>query len=91
MRRHEDFDPSEEGDPTRVPRSGVEPKWIVAGIVGILLVIFALQNAERVDVDFLVFDAKVRVVTVIVVSALLGFVAGWLVGRPSRRRHGGED
>jgi len=85
MRESEDFDPSEPGDPTKVPRSGVEPQWIVAGIVAVLLVIFALQNSERVDVDFLLFDTQVRVVTVIVISALLGFVVGWFVGRPSRR------
>lgn len=90
MRRHEDFDPSEQGDPTQVPRSRVEPRWIAAGIVCLLLIVFALQNSERVDVDFLVLDAQVRVVTVILISAALGFVAGWFVGRPGRRRHRDE-
>jgi uncharacterized integral membrane protein len=91
MRRREEFDPGENGDgngdgngPEPVPRSGIAPRWIVAGVGALLLIIFALQNAERVDVDFLVFDAQVRVVVVIVVSALLGFAVGWLVGRPSR-------
>jgi uncharacterized integral membrane protein len=46
--------------------------------------IFAIQNSERVDVDFLLFDTKARVVTVIVVAAALGFVIGFFVGRPSR-------
>jgi uncharacterized integral membrane protein len=92
VRRHEDFDPTEDDrGPQRVPRSGVDPKWIVAGVVAVLLVIFAAQNSERVDVDFLFFDAQVRVVTVIVVSALLGFVVGWFVGRPSRRERKRKD
>jgi len=50
----------------------------------VVLLVFALQNSERVDVDFLVFDTQARVVVVILVSALIGFVVGWLIGRPSR-------
>jgi uncharacterized integral membrane protein len=50
----------------------------------VVLLIFALQNSERIDVDFLVFDTQARVVVVILVSAAIGFVVGWLVGRPSR-------
>jgi uncharacterized integral membrane protein len=76
--------PGEGAGGGEIPRSGIAPKWIVAGIVAVLLVIFAFQNSERVDVDFWIFDAQVRVVTVVVVSALLGFAIGWLVGRPSR-------
>jgi uncharacterized integral membrane protein len=92
MRRHEDLDPTEDDrDPQRVRRSGMDPRWIGAGIVALVLVIFATQNSERVDVDFLFFDAQVRVVTVIVVSALLGFVIGWFVGRPNRRERKGKD
>ena len=90
MRREDEFDPGSSRDqggaraPETVPRSGIRPRWIVAGIVAVALLIFAIQNSERVDVDFLVFDAQVRVVAVIVVSAALGFVVGWLLGRPSR-------
>jgi uncharacterized integral membrane protein len=92
MRRHEDFDPTEDDrDPQRVPRSGADPKWIGAGLVAVLLVIFATQNSERVDVDFLFFDAQVRVVTVIAISALLGFAVGWFVGRPSRAERKRKD
>jgi uncharacterized integral membrane protein len=93
MRRGEGMGKDEDGDgfggrepdaPRGVPRSGASPAWIGAGIGAVLLLVFAIQNAERVDVDFLFFDAEVRVFSVIVVSALLGFVVGWLVGRPSR-------
>ena len=90
MRREDEFDPGSSRDqggaraPETVPRSGIRPRWIVAGIVAVALLIFAIQNSERVDVDFLVFDAQVRVVADIVVSAALGFVVGWLLGRPSR-------
>jgi uncharacterized integral membrane protein len=91
MRREDEFDPGSRPEresphpgPETVPRSGIRPRWIVAGVAAVLLLIFAIQNSERVDVDFLVFDAQVRVVAVIVVSAALGFVVGWLLGRPSR-------
>lgn len=87
MRRREDFDPGDEDDRAgseTVPRGGISPRWIFAGIGIVVLLVFALQNSERVDVDFLVFDTQARVVVVILVSALIGFVVGWLIGRPSR-------
>ena len=88
MRREDEFDPGSgdhEGRASgQLPRSGMSPKWIGAGIGAILLLIFAVQNGERVDVDFLFFDSQVRVVVVIAISAALGFVIGWFIGRPAR-------
>ncbi len=90
MRREGEFDPGkDEGSgerigPTPVPSGGVSPKWIGAGIAALLVAIFAIANFKRVQVNFLLFTTQARVVTVILVAALLGFVAGWFVGRPSR-------
>lgn len=90
MRRHEDFDPGkddegrERSEPQPVPRGGIGTPWILGGIGLVLLAIFAIQNSDRVDVDFLFFDAQVRVVVVILVAAVLGFLVGWAVGRPNR-------
>ena len=67
-----------------VGRSGMSGKWIAVIVAAVVLLVFALQNSERVDVDFLVFDTQARVVTVIVVAAVLGFVIGFFVGRPSK-------
>ena len=83
MRREGDAGGDQGRDP-EFERSGPSPKWIVLAIVVLALLVFAIQNGERVDVDFLVFDAQIRVVVVIVVSAALGFVIGWLLSRPSR-------
>jgi uncharacterized integral membrane protein len=83
MRRPDDSDDLGK-DPQELPRAGIRPRWIVAGIAAIALLVFALQNSERVDVDFLILDAQVRVIVVILISAALGFVVGWFVGRPSR-------
>jgi len=90
MRREDEFDPGQEGSgrqpigPEAVPSSGVSAKRVIAGIAILVLVIFAIANFQRVEVNFLLFTTRARVVTVIVVSGLLGFLAGWFVGRPSR-------
>lgn len=90
MRRHEDFDPGrdDEGrdriEPQAAPRRGIGTPWILGAIGLVLLAVFAIQNSDRVDVDFLFFDAQVRVVVVILVAAVLGFLVGWAVGRPNR-------
>ncbi len=91
MRRREDFDPGADDrdhdasggrGAGSVSRGGVRPKWIAAGIAGLLLLIFAIANFERVEVNFLFFTSQARLVTVIAVSAALGFLVGWFVGRP---------
>jgi uncharacterized integral membrane protein len=88
MRRHE-----EEGSNGRDERPGpdegrrrrgVSVAQVVAVIAVILLTIFAIANSRRVDVNFLFFSARARVVTVIVLSAILGFAIGYYVGRPGR-------
>lgn len=87
MRRGEDFDPGRDDSRApldRPPRAGVRPRQVLVGIVAIVLIAFAAANFKEVEVNFLVFTTTARVVTVIVVSALLGFVAGWFIGRPAR-------
>jgi uncharacterized integral membrane protein len=83
MRREDDPGMSDDVG-GRPEKEGLSGKWIAAIVAGVLLLIFAIQNSEKVDVDFWVFDAEVRIVSVIVLSAVLGFVIGWFVGRPSR-------
>lgn len=84
MRREGDMGTDDGRGEPPVERSGLSPKWIAIIVAAVLLLIFAIQNSERVDVDFLVIDTQARVVTVIVIAALLGFVIGYLVGRPSK-------
>lgn len=70
-------------------KSGPNPRLILAIVLAIVLIAFAALNFRPVRVNFLLFTTRARVVTVIVVAALLGFVVGWFVGRPGReeRRH----
>lgn len=92
MRRGDDPGPDErdrnaEGlEPTSPPRSGVTPRQIIIAVAAIALIAFAIANFERVDVSFLVFETQARVVTVIAVAGILGFVIGYFVGRPSREQ-----
>jgi uncharacterized integral membrane protein len=88
MRRHEE-DGSDRDDERPSPgeagrRSGISVAQVLAVIAVILLVVFAIANFEPVPVNFLLFSTSARVFTVIVVSALLGFVIGYYVGRPGR-------
>lgn len=88
MRRDEGFGerPEDNVERTTPPPgpSGVRPRQVIIGAAALILVLFAAVNFGRVKVNFLVFSTQARVVTVIVVSALLGFVVGYVSGRPSR-------
>ena len=95
MRRREDVDPDEEpldaegrpfdGHPAvRETTSGIRPRYLLLGLLVLLLVVFAVANSERVNVNFLLFEAEARLVTVIAVAGVLGFGIGYLVGRPTR-------
>jgi uncharacterized integral membrane protein len=83
-----------------VRRTGPRPRLLLALALVIVLIVFAALNFRPVRVNFLLFTTRARVVTVIVVAAALGFVAGWFVGRPgrderrylrARRTHAGRD
>ena len=88
MREDDSFDDRSkddlEGSAAPQEQSGVRPRQVIIAVAGLILVLFAALNFGEVKVNFLVFSTRARVVTVIVVSALLGFVAGYFSGRPSR-------
>ena len=63
---------------------------IVALVIAALLVIFAIQNTKQVRVSFLFFHWDARVIYLIIVSALLGMLLAYLLGRRRRRARRGE-
>ncbi len=67
-------------------REGPSPKLIVAGAIGLLLLLFVLQNTDETDVDFLFFSGSYPLWVMAVVVAGFAFAAGWLVGRAGARR-----
>jgi uncharacterized integral membrane protein len=57
----------------------VNVKLILFGILGALLVIFALLNTHEVGVDWLFDTVSAPMILVIAASAVLGFAMGFLV------------
>ena len=47
---------------------------------------FILQNGEKGTINFLFWDVTMRTWMALLIAALLGFAAGYLVARLSRRR-----
>jgi uncharacterized integral membrane protein len=92
MRRERDLRGDGDGDRERGrgdwvnSKEGPGVKMIVAIVAIVLLVIFAIQNMDETDVDLLFWDLAVPFWVTIAISALLGFVIGWLLGRSSGKR-----
>ena len=59
----------------------VTPKVILIGILVLVIVILAAVNSQKVKVDFVFGDFTVRLFTIIVGSAAIGWVVGWFMGR----------
>lgn len=60
-------------------------RLIVAGIIVLVVILFALFNRERVQVNWILFERSSRLIYVIIASALLGALADRLLVRRSRR------
>lgn len=52
----------------------VSPKAVVSGVALVILLIFVLQNTRSVPVDLVVTSREVRLIYVIVGSAVLGAI-----------------
>lgn len=59
-------------------------KTIFIIILTALLTIFLMVNVEPVDFDFLVTTVAVSKLLVIGVCVLIGFIIGYIVGRPKK-------
>ena len=65
-------------------------RLIVAIVIAAVILVFAFQNTNRVRVSFLFLHWDARVIYLIIVSALLGGLAAYLMGRRRRTRRRGE-
>jgi len=59
------------------PSRRIPPSLVVAGVVGLILLIFAVLNTDDVGVDFIADTVSAPLILVIFLSALFGFVIGW--------------
>ena len=64
----------------------VSPKAIVVGVLVVLGIWWAFANSQRVRVDWIVTSTTSPLVVVIVVAAIVGFAAGYLVAHTRDRR-----
>jgi len=53
-------------------------------LIATIFITFVLQNAQPVNVHFLLFSLNIRLIWVIFGCGLLGGVAGYLIGRPDK-------
>ena len=58
-------------------------RLVIAAVIVIVVLVFALVNRERVTVDWILFERRSRLIYVIIGSALLGALADRLL----QRRH----
>jgi uncharacterized integral membrane protein len=69
----------------RPPTRESQMRLIGALVIAAVLIVFAVQNRNDVRVSFLFFHWDARVIYVIIVSALLGMLVAYLLGRRRRR------
>ena len=69
----------------RSPSRENQTRLIGALVIAAVLIIFAVQNRNDVRVSFLFFHWDARVIYLIIVSALLGMLLAYLLGRRRRR------
>ena len=86
MHRHVDGE-LPPGDPdTPISDGRSTTKWIVLVVIALLIVSFVLQNRDRANVDFLFWDADIRIWVALLLAAALGFGAGLIVGRITKKQ-----
>jgi uncharacterized integral membrane protein len=71
-----------------LPKQGrrISPEIIIALLLGILLLIFIVQNADDTEVTWIVTDSKTPLWVVIFVSAIAGYLIGQLIEAGIKRR-----
>jgi uncharacterized integral membrane protein len=60
-------------------------KAAVLTAIALIFITFVLQNAGAVGVRLLAWTVSIRLIWVIVASAVLGALGGYVVGRPDKR------
>src|SRR3954470_4103732 len=65
---------------------GLDGRTVAAVILAAIALIFVLENTRDVKIRFIIPEVKSPLAVALIVSLLLGVVAGWLL---ARRRGGG--
>ncbi len=60
-------------------------RWIILGVLVLLLLIFAVQNSIPLPVNLLFVQIYVNLLLLIVITFVLGLLVGWFLGLRSGR------
>lgn len=72
--------------PAPTPRRSLSPEVIGAAVLAVILLVFIVQNDEDVEVSWVVFSKRASLWTVILVSAVLGYLIGQMIEFALKRR-----
>jgi uncharacterized integral membrane protein len=72
--------------PAKRPRGGLDSKSVAAGLVAMLIIVFAATNTQKVKIDFVVATTHASLIVVIAISVILGVLLAGTVGRRRRKR-----
>lgn len=61
-------------------------KFIILGVIAVLLLVFVFQNTAKVSFSFLFFDFTWPMWLMLLITLLIGFVVGFLTSAMLRRR-----
>ena len=79
--------------PGEKPRKERTWRFYAAIAIGIVALVFIVQNSQEVEVDFIVATTSTPLFFVLIITFALGALAGWLwphVRRDRRRQRDGE-
>ena len=76
---------SEKSPEKRSPGQPHLGRYVVAAVIVVYVILFALFNRDRVEVDWVLFHRNSRLIYVIIISALLGALGDHLLQRRSRK------
>ena len=76
-----DHDQSREGMDT-----GTKVKLGIAAVVALVIIVFALSNTDKAQVDYVVGDSEMPLIVVIAISFVAGMIVDRLVGFIGRHR-----
>lgn len=71
-----------------MPQEGKKVNWRawIAGILGALVLIVALQNSQEVRVDVLFVNVTAPLIVIILITALIGALVGYVAPLVRRQR-----
>jgi uncharacterized integral membrane protein len=76
----------EDAPPAKRPKGGLDSKSVAAGLVAMLIIVFAATNTQKVKINFVVISTHASLIVVIAISVILGLLLSATVARRRRRR-----